>query len=47
MRAALLFAQGLERDGLMPRVASVRAELYGSLGATGKGTAPTRACCWA
>ena len=37
MRAALLFAQGLERDGLIPRVAHVRAELYGSLGATGKG----------
>ncbi|MBO9353629.1 L-serine ammonia-lyase [Bordetella petrii] len=37
MRAALLFAQGLERDGLLPRVASVRVELYGSLGATGKG----------
>lgn len=37
MRAALLFAQGLERDGLLPAVSSVRAELYGSLGATGKG----------
>ncbi|ARP76135.1 L-serine ammonia-lyase [Bordetella genomosp. 6] len=37
MRAALLFVQGLERDGLLARVASVRAELYGSLGATGKG----------
>ena len=37
MRAALMFAQGLERDGLLPQVASVRAELYGSLGATGKG----------
>jgi L-serine dehydratase len=37
MRAALLFAQGLQRDGLLPRVASVRVELYGSLGATGKG----------
>jgi len=37
MRAALLFAQGLRRDGLLPQVASVRAELYGSLGATGKG----------
>lgn len=37
MRAALMFAHGLERDGLLPRVASVRAELYGSLGATGKG----------
>ncbi len=37
MRAALMFAHGLERDGLLPQVASVRAELYGSLGATGKG----------
>ena len=37
MRAALLFAQGLERDGLLPQVESVRVELYGSLGATGKG----------
>jgi len=37
MRAALMFAQGLERDGLLPLVASVRVELYGSLGATGKG----------
>ncbi|WP_423192599.1 L-serine ammonia-lyase [Cupriavidus sp. H18C2] len=37
MRAALMFAHGLERDGLLPKVASVRVELYGSLGATGKG----------
>ncbi|ALM81943.1 L-serine ammonia-lyase [Bordetella sp. N] len=37
MRAALLFATGLKRDGLLPAVANVRAELYGSLGATGKG----------
>ena len=37
MRAALLFAQGLERDQLLSQVASVRVELYGSLGATGKG----------
>jgi L-serine dehydratase len=37
MRAALLFAQGLERDGLLESTASVKAELYGSLGATGKG----------
>ncbi|WP_420996136.1 L-serine ammonia-lyase [Cupriavidus sp. 30B13] len=37
MRAALMFAQGLARDGLLPRVASVRIELYGSLGATGRG----------
>ena len=37
LRAALMFASGLEADGLMPQVASVRVELYGSLGATGKG----------
>lgn len=37
MRAAGMFAHGLERDGLLPQVASVRVELYGSLGATGKG----------
>jgi L-serine dehydratase len=37
MRAALMFASGLEADGLLPQVASVRVELYGSLGATGKG----------
>lgn len=37
MRAALMFVQGLERDGLLAHVHSVRAELYGSLGATGKG----------
>ncbi|MGO4812542.1 L-serine ammonia-lyase [Cupriavidus sp. 2MCAB6] len=37
MRAALMFAQGLARDGLLPQVASVRIELYGSLGATGRG----------
>ena len=36
MRAALMFAQGLERDGFLDRVVTVRAELYGSLGATGK-----------
>jgi L-serine dehydratase len=37
MRAARLFAQRLANDGLIDRVAAVRAELYGSLGATGKG----------
>lgn len=37
MRAALMFAQGLERDALLDATASVRVELYGSLGATGKG----------
>ncbi|MBD5804004.1 L-serine dehydratase 1 [Azoarcus sp. Aa7] len=37
MRAALTFASGLKDDGLLPRVRRIRAELYGSLGATGKG----------
>ncbi|WP_342132772.1 L-serine ammonia-lyase [Hydrogenophaga sp. OTU3427] len=37
MRAALLFAQALRDGGLLPAVRSVRCELYGSLGATGKG----------
>ncbi|HKT95284.1 MAG TPA: L-serine ammonia-lyase [Paraburkholderia sp.] len=37
MRAALMFAEGLERDGLLASTAAVKVELYGSLGATGKG----------
>jgi L-serine dehydratase len=37
MRAARLFVARLAHDGVLPRVARVRAELYGSLGATGKG----------
>ncbi|WP_296662603.1 L-serine ammonia-lyase [Paraburkholderia sp.] len=37
MRAALMFVEGLERDGLLAATASVKCELYGSLGATGKG----------
>ncbi|WP_321907155.1 MULTISPECIES: L-serine ammonia-lyase [unclassified Paraburkholderia] len=37
MRAALMFAEGLERDDLLARTAAVKVELYGSLGATGKG----------
>jgi L-serine dehydratase len=37
MRAALQFAQGLRDDGLLPGVATIKAELYGSLAATGKG----------
>ncbi|MBD5804677.1 L-serine dehydratase 1 [Azoarcus sp. Aa7] len=37
MRAALTFAAGLKDDGLLARVRRVKAELYGSLGATGKG----------
>ena len=37
MRAALQFAQALRDGGLLDAVQSVRCELYGSLGATGKG----------
>ncbi len=37
MRAAKTFLEGLKADGLLPMVASVKAELYGSLSATGKG----------
>jgi L-serine dehydratase len=37
MRAAGRFARQLSADGLLPRVARVRIELYGSLGATGAG----------
>jgi L-serine dehydratase len=37
MRAARIFALRLAHDGLLARVARVQAQLYGSLGATGKG----------
>jgi L-serine dehydratase len=37
MRAAQMFAKRLEREGLLPSVTRVRAELFGSLGATGHG----------
>ncbi len=37
MRAAGLFADGLRRDGLLESVGRVRAQLFGSLGATGHG----------
>jgi L-serine dehydratase len=37
MRAARLFALRLAHDGVADRTIRVRAELYGSLGATGKG----------
>jgi L-serine dehydratase len=43
MRAALRFAQSLERDGLLGRVAGIKAELFGSLGATGHGHGSVRA----
>jgi L-serine dehydratase len=43
MRAACSFAIRLERDGLLPRTAGVRAELFGSLGATGHGHGSVKA----
>ncbi len=37
MRAARLFVQRLQDEGVLGRTSRVRCELYGSLGATGKG----------
>lgn len=37
MRAALMFGERLHDDGLLPSVGAVRAELFGSLAATGSG----------
>ena len=37
MRAAVRFAEGLRDDGLLESTAALQVELYGSLGATGKG----------
>jgi L-serine dehydratase len=37
MRAALLFTQRLEQEKLLEKVAKIRIEFFGSLGATGKG----------
>ncbi|MFI6577986.1 L-serine ammonia-lyase [Nocardiopsis sp. NPDC050513] len=43
MRAAGTFAQALRDERLLPRVASVRVELFGSLGATGHGHGSVKA----
>jgi L-serine dehydratase len=43
MRAALRFARALEAEGGLGRVAAVSVELFGSLGATGKGHGSDRA----
>ena len=37
MRAAARFVEGLKRDNLLATTTCVKVELYGSLGATGKG----------
>ncbi|MFT4266543.1 MAG: L-serine ammonia-lyase [Xenophilus sp.] len=39
MRAALMFARALDAQGLLARTARVQVELFGSLGATGRGHA--------
>jgi L-serine dehydratase len=43
MRAAVMFARSLEADGLLPAVARVKVELFGSLGATGHGHGSVKA----
>jgi L-serine dehydratase len=43
MRAAHSFATRLDLEGLLPRTARVRAELFGSLGATGHGHGSVKA----
>jgi L-serine dehydratase len=43
MRAARRFVVGLDDDGLLAEVARVRVELFGSLGATGRGHGSDRA----
>src|ERR1700722_497847 len=43
MRAAFMFASSLDEGGLLDRVATVRAELFGSLGATGHGHGSVKA----
>jgi L-serine dehydratase len=43
MRAAVMFARSLDADGIMPKVARLRVELFGSLGATGHGHGSVKA----
>jgi L-serine dehydratase len=43
MRAAFMFASSLADDGLLERVVRLRAELFGSLGATGHGHGSVKA----
>jgi L-serine dehydratase len=43
MRAAFRFAQSLAEGGLLPRVARVQTDLYGSLALTGRGHATDKA----
>jgi L-serine dehydratase len=43
MRAAAMFATSLEREALLPAVCRVKAELFGSLAATGHGHGSVKA----
>src|SRR5512144_2417966 len=43
MRAARRFAERLEADGLVSQIESIKVELFGSLGFTGKGHGTDRA----
>jgi L-serine dehydratase len=43
MRAACMFARGLDADGLLTDTAAVHVELFGSLGATGHGHGTVKA----
>ncbi|MEO7422065.1 MAG: serine dehydratase beta chain, partial [Ornithinibacter sp.] len=43
MRAAHTFAAGLAESGVLARVGRVRAQLFGSLGATGHGHGSVKA----
>jgi L-serine dehydratase len=43
MRAAHRFVSGLSEQGLLPRIQTLRAQLYGSLALTGRGHATDRA----
>jgi len=43
MRAAFMFASSLEQDGVLAQVRGIRAELFGSLGATGHGHGSVKA----
>src|SRR5919205_3197817 len=43
MLAAATFARRLREEGVLPRVAAVRCELFGSLGATGHGHGSVKA----
>ena len=45
MLAALRFAEGLRRDELLAATDTVKVELYGALGATGKGHGSDKPCC--